>query len=295
METLSQVTRMRDMVHEVIVVDNGSEDGTPDAVYSAFRHVKLIRLDRNIGAAGYNCGFRTATGKYVVVLDDDSFPSQEALQVAFSFLEQHPDVGVLAGNVYNTRLGVWEAEKFFGGRLPAKAVEVPSFIGCGAIIRRAVLEKVGGYNEELFLYWNEDEFALRVLSSGMRLVFHPMVVFTHRSSSANRTSARTLFYMLRNSIWFARNVARGLKLYSYLVGLALIWLRRIVMDPRLTGTYVRALGEGMRKTVSFRTPESEVDLMVRYLDNLIGLPAVLRRGVLRLLGLRPKALLSRLR
>ena len=65
---------------EVVVVDNASTDGAPEMVEQDFPQVKLIRLKKNIGIAGWNEGFKAAKGEYVLVLDDDSYPLNNSIE-----------------------------------------------------------------------------------------------------------------------------------------------------------------------------------------------------------------------
>ena len=69
---------------ETIVVDNASSDGAPEMVERDFRSVKLLRLDENIGAAARNVGLEHARGRYVVMLDNDSYPAAGAIALAFA-------------------------------------------------------------------------------------------------------------------------------------------------------------------------------------------------------------------
>ena len=69
---------------EIIVVDNASSDGTPIMVETEFPEVKLIKLYKNIGIAGWNKGFEVASGEYILVLDDDSYPGSDTINKALN-------------------------------------------------------------------------------------------------------------------------------------------------------------------------------------------------------------------
>lgn len=248
LETLRQVLDVSAEDDEVILVDNGSTDGTCAAVCRSFPMVRVVPIERNLGVAAYNRGFALAGGKYVVILDDDSFPQKGSLEVAYEFLEDRSDVGGIAGNIFGGN-GRNQTMKFFHNSLPTQPVPVASFVGCGAILRKDVLNALKGYCPGYFLYWNEDELALRLWNSGYPLIFHPEVRFTHLASSKNRTSRRTIFYMLRNGLWFVRTISQGRARLSCVGGLLLAHAVSTIRYPSLAVTYSRAVYEGLSKPV----------------------------------------------
>src|SRR5947209_19735363 len=83
----------------VVVVDNGSTDGTPDTVERTFPDVCVVRLDRNAGAAGRNIGVRAVTTPYVAFADDDSWWSPDAISRATSLLDANPRLALVAARV----------------------------------------------------------------------------------------------------------------------------------------------------------------------------------------------------
>jgi len=73
---------------EVIVVDNASSDGSSEMVKNEFPSVQLIQMEKNIGIAGWNEGFKIAKGDYVLVLDDDSYPEEQSIQKNSKYFKQ---------------------------------------------------------------------------------------------------------------------------------------------------------------------------------------------------------------
>ncbi len=153
-----ELINIRDGDFEIIVVDNGSKDGSGAAIRKAFPEVNLVENPQNTGAPAWNLGFARARGKYFIILDDDS-EIQTGLDGALNYLDANPKVGVLALNVvtgpYTSEIYNW-----------TDGQEVAGFIGCGAIIRKELYEKIGGYADWIFLYGNEWEYCLRCMNAG---------------------------------------------------------------------------------------------------------------------------------
>ena len=88
--------------HEILVVDNGSTDGSPDKIADEFPDVKLIRLNENRGFAGGNIpGMISSKGRYVLLLNSDAFLSEGVLEKTLSYMDEHPNVGILGCKLTN--------------------------------------------------------------------------------------------------------------------------------------------------------------------------------------------------
>ncbi len=138
---------------EVIVVDDGSTDATPDVVHQ-FAGIKYIRLETNRGLpSARNVGIKASAGKYVAFIDDDDLwlPYKLALQVPV--LEAHPDVGVLYGQVivrFGDAVYVWPKARTAQSGWVFHALLKGSFIAPSSIlVRREAYEKAGYFDESL--------------------------------------------------------------------------------------------------------------------------------------------------
>ncbi len=194
---------------EIIVVDNGSTDGTAEMLTEKFsrEQVKLIALTQNIGVAAYNIGFKEATGEYIVVLDDDSFPGKNAIPRMVEEFENNDKLGVVAFDIKSyeefNRLQKKDESVMTGiPSVPGESGDYRmAFNGCGAGIRKSVIDRVGGYPEEFFLYWNEQDVAIRILSIGYQIRSFTDIIAFHKNSLTNRDSLRAPFYHTRNLYW----------------------------------------------------------------------------------------------
>lgn len=164
---------------EVIVVDNASKDGSPEMVESEFPSVKLILLEKNIGIAGWNEGFKVANGEYVLVLDDDSYPDKNTIFSGIDILKNKPKVGIVAFNIQNTRFNFSETKDFLLNPL--------SFNGCGALIKIGVIHEIGYYNELIFIYLNELDYSARCYNKGYSIKYVKEIFVFHNQSPNSRS------------------------------------------------------------------------------------------------------------
>ncbi|RYX82556.1 glycosyltransferase [bacterium] len=185
-EVLSTIFQTKELTksdhnnYEIVVVDNASTDGSADAIKSNYSDVIIIENKTNTGVSSRNLGFEKAKGKYLIMLDDDS-NIEFGLEKALDFLDQNPQIGVLALNVVN---GPYTSALWQDGQ------ESVGFIGCGAIIRREVYEKIGGIAEWISFGTEEWEFGLRVTDAGYEVRYFADCHVNHRASMINRSSKR---------------------------------------------------------------------------------------------------------
>ncbi|MBF0274432.1 MAG: glycosyltransferase [Nitrospinae bacterium] len=183
---------------EVIVADNNSHDGTVDAIKKEYSEVNLIALEENIGIGAYNQCFQTAQGKYILILDDDSYPEQEAMGKMVKVFDNEPKTGIIAFNIINTVTGkpcdFWHIPTLKG------SVKWVNFLGCGAGIRTELLKKVGGYPEEFFIYENELDVSLKVLNEGYTITFNSEIIAFHPFTQEKRGNERVIYYGTKNKL-----------------------------------------------------------------------------------------------
>lgn len=252
---------------QVILVDNGSTDGTCDAVRAAFPSVEVVETGTNGGVAAFNEGVRRARGEVVLVLDDDAWPGAGAVEGALDLLARRPDIAAVALHPRHARTG--ESEWPFGERLDGARDDWP-VMGCGNLVRRADWLRAGGYEEAFFLYRNDTDLALKLLGLGRGVWFDPSWVVHHDSAAAARKSLRWFELATRNWIWMCRRHGRGLWGAGALLA-GWCWAHRLAgLRPRshwavLRGAWAglarkapdavaagRRTGEGVRRLVGLR-------------------------------------------
>ncbi|MFA6541881.1 MAG: glycosyltransferase family 2 protein [Bacteroidota bacterium] len=191
---------------EVIVVDNASSDGTVEMVRNEFPSVHLISMPKNIGIAGWNEGFKAAKGEYVLVLDDDSYPNKNTILEGINEFEKGITIGIISFNVFNLRIQKSETDDF---------LQPPYFFnGCGAMIKKSVIESIGYYNERYFLYYNELDYSARCYNAGFQIRYLSKVTVSHTQSLKSRgkiaedpflSEYRYYYYYLSYSIFLIQN------------------------------------------------------------------------------------------
>lgn len=152
---------------EVWVVDNASTDGTEAAVRSQFPGVRYLSRPTNEGVWARSLAFEPARGRYLVLLDDDSYPVGDAVTRSVAYLDRNPDCAGVIGKVL----------------LPDGSGEgcaFPSVMLSGAVcLRRDVLLKVGGFRPEFFRKAGEYDLSYRIWQAGYRLERFEDVVYRH--------------------------------------------------------------------------------------------------------------------
>lgn len=191
---------------EVIVVDNHSTDGTVDMVKRNYPSATVVPLAENIGIAGWNKGFEIAKGEYILVLDDDSYPEKNAISIGITRMMREPQCGILALQVYNMHRQCLQTFALVHGKNT-------TFIGCGAIFRADVVRKAGMFEELLFLYMHEDEFAMRVIDAGFTVLYEPGGVVQHISSPVHRSISAESRIDLRRQYYLIKNILTILVLH----------------------------------------------------------------------------------
>lgn len=171
---------------EVVVVDNGSGDGTAAAVRAEFPGVRLVRSEDNLGAAGRTVGVRATEAALVAFADDDSWWAPGALPRAAGAFAQHPGLGLAHGRVLVEPAGVVDpicADLAAGPRQPG--LPGPAILGhlaCGVVVRRESYLEVGGYSTLLGFGGEERLLALDLATAGWGQSYLEQVTVHHDPS-----------------------------------------------------------------------------------------------------------------
>lgn len=215
---------------ETLVVDNGSVDGTLEAVAERFPWAEVIALPKNVGfAAGNNVGLRRAKGRYAVLLNSDTVVLPDSLERCVRYLDAHPEVGVVGPQLVNPDGSAQNCihnypslvtelvpkgllETLFPRRFPSKRyaraepIEVEAVLGACLFVRREVLESVGPMPEDYFFFLEETDWCFRIREAGWRIVHVPdaRVVHVFGASTKKKLPAETRIEYHRSLYHFFR-------------------------------------------------------------------------------------------
>ncbi len=205
---------------EIIVVDNGSQDGSAEYVQERYPRVNLVRLPENLGfAGGNNAGIRIANGRYIALLNNDTKADPAWLSSLLDAAGSSPQsVGMWASKILSydnpetfDNVGLLLYPDGLGrgkGRLerdrgqydtPGEAF-FPS--GCAGMYRKEMLDEIGLFDEEFFAYADDVDIGLRARLAGWECRYVPAAVVYHKySSSSSAYSPFKAFLVERNRIW----------------------------------------------------------------------------------------------
>ena len=192
----------------VILLDNGSRDGTAAAVRGAHPSVRVIDLGENLGGAARNIGVREAGTPYVAFSDDDSWWAPHSLARAADVLDAHPSVAAVTAR---TLVGEERREDPLNAELAASPLPaepglpgrpVLGFLACAVVVRASAFLDVGGFELRLGVGGEEELFACDLAGRGWRICYVPELVAHHHPSPLRDAHERRRAG-IRNTLWFS--------------------------------------------------------------------------------------------
>jgi GT2 family glycosyltransferase len=215
---------------ELIVVDNASTDGTAEMIREEFPAVTVIETGANLGAPGWNAGFRVARGDYILILDDDAYPLPGALRCAVEAAREE-DAGLVSFTVISSHD---ESHRFND----EYRTGLLSYWGCAALVSRAALDELDGYDPNIFIWANELEFTMRLLDKGFTHVYLPDAVAVHMKEPnlARGRQARCVRYNCRHWAYTAAKLMRPYDAVRVAASLAFWTVVETVAHDRTTIT-----------------------------------------------------------
>lgn len=249
-------------IRYILVVDNGSTDGSVEAIARRFPEVTTIENGHNLGwAAGNNVGIRWALSRavdYVLLLNNDALVEPGFLEPLVEFAERNKSAGAVGPKVYlhDTPRHISFAGAQFSphGELShpgfgqpdlcaqsIKPIPTAYIPGCALLIRREALERVGLLDEDFYLLFEDVDWCFRARRAGYESVMVPSSIVWHKESHSfgSKDAPRYLYYFARNHLLFIWRNMCGTRRLSWLYHNTLMYLKR-------WGYYVSQAGDVAR-------------------------------------------------
>ena len=229
---------------DIVVVDNGSTDGSQQMLAEKYPEVKLIQNDSNLGLGkASNQGIEATQGRYILLLNNDTIVNGAAFDAMVDFLEQHSKVGAVGGKMLNPDGSVQSCYNYFSTLaeeflIATRVGELfrpgyPSVMNGNEIrsvdwltsaclmVRRATLEQVGLLDENYFIYGDEADLQYRIKKAGWEIYYLPDATTIHYGGrSMTRWPRRKLVY--RGKMLFYKNHYGVLKTFLLRVMLGIV-------------------------------------------------------------------------
>lgn len=196
LDALDDIKRQTYPHLEVIIVDNGSTDGTIQEVKRLYKDYKLICLPSNVGCEeGFNVGIVNSTGSILIYLDSDAFFEDNGISKIVDKFNKDSSLGIIDPRIYN----------FFSKSIQNEPKNWPPqdriFTGCAVGIRREVIDNTGLRPKNYFIYGSEIDISMRALDYGYKIEHSSDILAYHKESPTKRLSKKFYYYNTRNSIW----------------------------------------------------------------------------------------------
>ncbi|HET6514613.1 MAG TPA: glycosyltransferase family 2 protein [Thermodesulfovibrionales bacterium] len=226
--------------YEIIVVDNASSDGSPEMIEQEFGWVKLLRNIRNLGfAKASNEGARLAKGNYLLFLNSDAVLKERTVADLVGFMEKHNNVAAAGPKILNfdetlqnkgfrfpsitasllflTGLDKLLSEKVLTRIFPRlywsddQAASIDSLHGCCFLVKKDIFDALGGFSEDYFMYFEEQDWCYRAKQRGFEIWYVPSAGVLHWGSASpfmNRTEVfnESLLLFYKKNIGIAKGL-----------------------------------------------------------------------------------------
>ncbi len=212
--------------YEVIVVDNGSRDGSGAAVAHHYPQARLTENEFNLGfAAANNQGMQVSRGRYLLFLNPDTEVLENSIVELVRFMNRHPRAGMVTGGLVDAR-GRFQHSAFkfptlwntfldffpissrvlhsgLNGRYPVgsytRPFEIDHPLGACMLVRRDVAQRVGLLSEDYFMYCEEVDWCIRIKRDGWQVYCQPQAQIVHHGGASTRQVADRMFVELHRS------------------------------------------------------------------------------------------------
>lgn len=223
--------------YKIIMVDNGSTDGSVGSLRERYPEIEIIENRNNIGfAEGNNVAIRKVVARetdYVLLLNNDTVVHPEFLTELVKVLDNETSIGIAGPTVYyyNKKDRIQSAGGkicWYKGQAPHytnkndlktnEIRDVDYIMGCALLARYELFNKIGYLNKDYFAYWEETDWCVRAKKADYRIVHVPTAKIWHKGGVTTRkTSGFSEYQMTRNMFWFMKTHASTKKYLVFLI------------------------------------------------------------------------------
>jgi GT2 family glycosyltransferase len=252
---------------EVIVVDNASKEDEANIIANRYPQVKTIRSDKNLGfAGGNNLGIKEAQGKYIFLINNDTFFKDFNIQPLIDRLESSNKIGIVCPKIRFA----WGTNPIqYAGYTPLSKITVrnqaigfseedfgqydiahPTSYAHGAamLIKREAIDKLGLMPEDYFLYYEEIDWSMMFTRAGYVIWYDPACTIYHKESqSTGQDSPLRTYYTTRNRLLLVKRNWQGIYKYLAYCYLTCIVASRDIIKHTLKGRFdlIKAICKGV--------------------------------------------------
>ncbi|MCC5938450.1 MAG: glycosyltransferase family 2 protein [Lunatimonas sp.] len=257
---LDQAAKLDYPNFEVILVDNGSSDGSGDRIQAEYPHITFLSNDRNLGfTGGNNRGIDVALERgfsYIFLLNNDTYFDPGFLDPLVSHMEMHPGTGAVQPLIYesNGAKGVWHAGGVFN-RFTGKTSSIKRTVdlqspypsqwltGCAFLVRSTVVRQIGTLRDAYFAYFEDVDWSFRIKHAGYTLEIVPQAVLHHEVSASTKSKTKLKEGFLSPAAHYLNVRNQFLLLKSEPIGLVkqTAWPYQIVTGLAVLGYFVLRL------------------------------------------------------
>lgn len=234
---------------EVIVVDNASKQNETSIISESYPQVNIIHSDKNLGfAGGNNLGIKEAKGKYILLINNDTYFKEFNLKPLIKRLESSEKIGIVCPKL---RFAWGNNPIQFAGYTPLSPItlrnkaigfaeedngqyeiahQTPYAHGAAMLIKREALDKVGLMPECFFLYYEEIDWSMMFTRAGYEIWYDPACTVYHKESqTTGQNSPLRTYYITRNRLLLVKRNYKGINKYlSYIYLIGIVGLRDIL-------------------------------------------------------------------
>ncbi|CAH1223426.1 MULTISPECIES: glycosyltransferase family 2 protein [unclassified Paenibacillus] len=253
LDCLESVYASRTAYHyEIIVIDNASHDGSVEAIRTAYPEVLMIANGDNTGfAVANNQGMKVARGRYILLLNSDTVVQPDTLEVMIGFMDRRPEMGASGCKVilpdgsldkackrgfptpsasFYYAFGLSrlfpDRPKFnqyqLGHLSPDDEYPIDCLVGAFMLVRREVVEQVGGLDETFFMYGEDVDWCYRIKEAGWGIYYYPRTYIVHYKGASARRKPMKIVYEFHRAMWVfhRKHYAKRYSLFTNTV----VWL-----------------------------------------------------------------------